>query len=44
MSTYQESFDKLGAALEDLKDSILVAVVEAYITIQFFVLNSRRKK
>ena len=43
MATYQEAFDELGAALEGLKDSILVAAVEAYITIQLFVLNMRSK-
>ena len=43
MATYQEAFDELGAALEDLRDTILVAAVEAYITIQLFVLNMRSK-
>ena len=43
MATYQEEFDELGAAVEDLRDSILVAVIEAYLTIQFFVLNMRSK-
>lgn len=43
MATYQEEFDELGAALEDLRDTILVVAAEECLKIYISVLNMRSK-
>ena len=44
MTTHQESFDELGAALEDLRDTILVVAAEECLKIYISILNMRSKR